>query len=861
VRLFSRFILRHLATQRLRAAATVFGVAVGVAVIVAIRMANASSVAGFEDALEAISGRASLEIVGGGAGLDETRLAELDWLGELGDVAPIVEGDVVLRTAADDDFESLRILGIDILKDRPFREYQVEEFRAKRDGPRVADWLALLIDADAIVVTRRFADRRGLTTGATFEVVAGDRVHRLSVRGLLEGEGPAQALGGNLAIMDIAAAQTLLARLGRIDRLEVRLADGRSIDAAERAVAARLPAGLSVQRPERRGRHVERMLAAFQFNLGALSHIALIVGLFLVYNTVAISVIARREEIGMLRALGVGRRHILGLFLGEAAALGALGSAAGLALGPVLARAALALTGRTVSALYIGGRPAPPHLAWEQAALAVGVALPLALIAAAIPSIEASRVPPTAVIRGSDLAASRYRLRGRQFALPLVSLATAWLLSRLGPINGLPVFGFMAAIAIVIGAAGLVPPALVALMAVLRRPLSRVFKVEGRLARASVASAVSRISISVAALAVSLSMMVAVAIMVGSFRETVVYWVGQTLKADLYVAPARTSRASHATISAEAESLVSERPEVAAIDAFRAFDIEYNGRLVLLGSGDFSTLLDYSTLLFKAPADGRRAMAEAVGRNAVVVSESFAIREGLDAGDSIVLATSTGPVRFDVAAVYYDYSNDRGVVVMDRESMQRHYGELRPASLSVYLRPGADPERARETLAGALGANKHQVFIHTNGSLRRQVLRVFDRTFAITYALEAIAILVAILGVAGTMLTLVLERSREFAMLRLVGASRGQVRRMVLIEAGLVGLVGQAVGILCGLLLSLVLVYVINVQSFGWSIQFHLPIAFLLQSSLLVLIATALAGLWPARYVTRIDPARQVAEA
>jgi putative ABC transport system permease protein len=860
VRLFNRFILRHLATQKLRAAATVFGIAVGVAVIVAIRMANASSIEGFEDALEAVSGRASLEIVGSGAGLEEERLAEIGWLRTYGSVAPVIEGDVVVGSRQGNDFESLRILGIDILRERPFRDYDVAEVGETRATSRVREWLALLLDADAIIVTRRFADRRGLKVGDRFEVTAGDRIQRLTVHGLLEGAGPAQALGGSIALMDIATAQTLLGRLGWIDRLEVRLDDAASIDASERAIAVRLPGGLTVQRPEKRGRQVERMLAAFQFNLGALSYIALIVGLFLVYNTVAISVIARREEIGMLRALGVSRARILVLFLGEAAALASLGCMGGLVLGPILARAALALTGRTVAALYIGGAAASPQLAWGQAILAVGIAMPLALLAAAVPSLEASRVPPTAVIRGSDVAPSRYRLRSRQFVLPSLSLAAAWLLSGLSPLNGLPVFGFLAAVAIVIGAAALVPPTLVVLLGVLRRPLARALGVEGRLARASVAGAVSRISISVAALAVSLSMMVAVAVMVGSFRETVVYWVNQTLKADLYVAPARTSRASHTTISPELERVIRAWPDVAAVDTFRAFDVEYNGRLIVVGSGDFATLLEHSTLLFKAPSDGRRAMRDAIGQDAVVVSESFAIHERLNPGHAIALPTSRGTARFTIKAIYYDYSNDRGVVVMDRATLSRHFGDLRPTSLSVYLRRGADPERVRDALAAALGIN-HQAFIHTNGSLRQQVLRVFDRTFAITYALEAIAILVAILGVAGTMLTLVLERSREFGILRLVGASRGQLRRMVLIEAGLVGLAGQAVGIACGLLLSLVLIYVINVQSFGWSIQFHLPAAFLVQSSLLVLAATALAGLWPARYVTRLDPARQVAEA
>ena len=858
MRLFRHFVIRHLVTQRLRAAATVFGIAIGVAVIVAIRMANASSVRGFEDALDAISGTASLEIESPGVGIDETRLFELGWLREFGAVAPIIEGDAVFRWT-EEGFETLTVLGIDILRDRPFRDYRVEEFERRSRAPRNEDWLALLTDPDAIVLTRQFAERHGLKVGEGIELVVGDRVLRLRVRGLLRGEGPAQALGGNIAVMDIAAAQAMFARSGRIDRLEIRLHDAGSIDRAEGVIASRLPVGLSVQRPERRGRHVETMLAAFQFNLNALSHIALLVGLFLVYNTVAISVIARRSEIGMLRALGVGRRHILGLFLGEAAALATVGCAAGLALGPVLARAAVALTSRTVRVLYVGGASATPVLEWQQAAVAVAVALPLSLLAAIVPAIEASRVPPTAVIRGSDLVEARYRLRPRQLLLPLASLASAWMLSQLSPVGGLPVFGFAAALAIVIGAASLVPAALVALTSLGRAPLARVFRIEGRLARASVEGGISRISISVAALAVSLSMMVAVAVMVGSFRETVNYWVGQTLKADLYVAPSRGSRTSRVTISPEIEETIRHHPAVAAIDGFASFDIEYGGRLVMLGAGHFDTLLEHATLLFKTPADGRRALADAIGRDAVVVSESFAVREKITAGNSITLATERGPVSFDVKAVYYDYSDDRGVIVMDHATLARHFGAIRPTSLSVYLVPDADPVAVRDALIASLGPDR-RVFVRTNASLRRQVLRIFDRTFAITYALEAIAIFVAILGVAGTMLTLVLERRREFGMLRLVGASRSQLRRMVLIEAGFIGLVGQTVGMACGLLLSMVLIYVINVQSFGWSIQFHLPTAFLLQSSALVLLATALSGLWPARLATTLDPARQVAE-
>jgi putative ABC transport system permease protein len=239
-------------------------------------------------------------------------------------------------------------------------------------------------------------------------------------------------------------------------------------------------------------------------------------------------------------------------------------------------------------------------------------------------------------------------------------------------------------------------------------------------------------------------------------------------------------------------------------------------------------------------------MRSAIGRDAVIVSEAFSIRHGVAAGDRLVLDTRHGRHPFSVAAVYYDYSSDRGVVTMDGATFARHFGSVAPTGLTVYLRAGADAERTRAAILAALGPDRH-VFIYTNRSLRAEVLRIFDSTFAITYALELIAIVVAMLGVTGTLLTLTLERQRELTMLRLAGAERGQVQRMVVIEAALVGGVSQAIGLVVGTCLSLVLVYVINLQSFGWSLQFHLPVAFLGQLSAALVVTTAAAGLYPAR--------------
>jgi putative ABC transport system permease protein len=347
-------------------------------------------------------------------------------------------------------------------------------------------------------------------------------------------------------------------------------------------------------------------------------------------------------------------------------------------------------------------------------------------------------------------------------------------------------------------------------------------------------------------------MMVAIAIMIGSFRETVVYWVGQTLQADLFISPGAGRQPGLAgTLSPDVVRLVSASPDVAAVDRFRVVEVPYGEAGIRVGGGEFAVLLTHGSLLFKAPAEAREAMRTAIGQDAVVGSESFALRYRIGPGDNVILPTGHGPVTFRMAAVYYDYSSDRGVVMMDRPVFERHYGEGAASGLTVYLRDGIDADEARERLVTSIGES-YQVFIATNRSLRAEVLRIFDSTFAITYALEIIAILVAILGIAGTLLTLILERERELIILRLVGTGPRQIRRMVVGEAIVLGAVSQGIGLVVGLALSLLLIYVINVQSFGWTIQFHLPTAFLIQSSVLMVLATALAGLYPARRAVRL---------
>ncbi len=859
MRLFQQFILRHLFNERLRSVATILGIALGIAVVIAIQLTNDSSVRGFSAAVETISGKTSLEITGAGLGLDELNLRELGWLREYGFVSPLIEGDAQ-ATLTNKQRETLRILGVDILKDRSIRDYKLNTEVQQNLTP--TDFLTLLLDPRSIVLTEKFANKYGLAVNSQLTLTFGDKAEIFTVRGLLKNEGAARAVDGSFALMDIAAAQWAFNRLGRIDRVDVRLREGVNIDEAEKTIQQRLPEGLTAQRPARRGRHVEKMLAAFHFNLTALSYIALIVGLFLIYNTVSISVITRREEIGTLRALGVTSKNVLALFLAEAAALGVIGCALGLALGRLLSFGAVKLTATTVNSLYIAVAAAPPALSLKHFVIAFGIGLPLSLLAAAVPALEASRVAPTAAMRGNDRLESRFRLRKLYWLTPLILLAAAWFFAQQKAFDGLPLLGFAAALCIIAGAAFFVPAVLFFTTRLGKYWLARFFKIEGQLANSNLAGAIPRISISVAALAISLSMMVSIAVMIGSFRATVEYWIGQTLQADLYLRPAtRSNVATDATLSPEAEGIISKHPSILAMDRFRNFDVLYEDALITLGAGDFSVLLEHGGLQFKTPreAEAKAAMRRAIGTNGVVVSESFAIKRNKAVGDEIKLNTPKGEAQFRIVGEYFDYSSDRGIVVMDRGTFAKYWGEQLPTSLTIYLKDGANHEQTRDEILAALG-DQYQVLIYTNASIRSEVLRIFDSTFAITYALEVIAIFVAILGVASTLLTLILERRKEIAMLRLIGADKKQVRKMVVIEAALMGGISQSIGLVVGVLLSLVLIYVINVQSFGWTIQFRLPVLFLVQSSVLILLATALSGIYPAARAARMHATEQVVE-
>jgi putative ABC transport system permease protein len=867
--LIGPLVLRPAAKDRLRFLLTVSGIAVGVATIAAIRLANTSVLSSFSDTVDFVAGKASITVLADGPGIPEATLERLAWLRSAG--ATLAPAITETAAAGAVDGEVVDVLGIDPLADGTAREYSFAEERTGKKNflegeertERMRSDLLSLFEANSILITSSFADRHALRAGSRLPLVTNGVERTFRVAAVLQPAGAARAASGSVLFMDLAAAQEAFGKVGRLDRIDVVLPPGLSEEGRarfEEEIRASLPPGTTAGRPERRTETVDRLVRAFRVNLSALGLIALLVGMYFVYNTLSISVLRRRTDIGTVRALGASKRSIFAVFLAEGLALGVLGSAAGAGLGAVLAKGALLLVGGTATELYVPSSHPTLHLDPLVLLFAFALGVASSVLSALAPALEAAGVEPAATMRHGSVEAVRRR-RTRPLALAgVVLLALAFLATFPEPVRGLPLFGFLSVFLIVSGASLLAPAAVTLAAARLDGPALRVFGVDARLARANLIGSLSRTSVAVAALTMALAMMVSVAVMVGSFRTTVATWIGQTLASDLFLSPASgKSGASFGRIPDEAIDLVRTVPGVDEVDPFLAFGATRDGVPFTVGSRLFTAIVEHGNLPLVDGRDPKKVLAFALEQGEAVVSEPYAVKFRVRTGDEVVLPSDRGPVRFRVAGVYTDYSNDRGTVTLDRAQFQRTWPLTGASTVAVTLKDDVSPEEGARRVAGAL-RGRYVLRVRTNATLRKLVLRIFDRTFAVTYALEAVALAVAVLGVLNTLTALVLERRREIGLLRVLGASAARVRRAVRYEAAAIGGLGAGMGALAGGAMSLVLVHVINRQSFGWTIAMHAPWGFLAAALALVLLATLAAASRPAGLAAATDVAAALKE-
>lgn len=874
-RLFQRHVLRHAREHKLLAALNIFSVALGVSVYLAIQIANHSANRSFAASIDLVAGKANLEVQAPSGEFDETLLPKLANAPGVLAATPLVEGYATLPRFPG---EYLQLLGVDVFTNRPFATFAIGDSTGQ--SLDVGSWLG---DPRAIAISDEFAREHGLKAGDPLQLQINGREHVLTVRYLIRQSDTAAGRGNSrIAAMDIGWAQELLGKVGRLSTIQIVLDQPREAEAMAARLARLAPPDVTITPPGQRSQQVERMLAGFELNLWALSLISLLVGMFLIYNTVAASVVRRRLETGILRALGATRTEVLCLFLGEALIFGVAGVLLGIAGGTLLARFLLGREiARVISTLYLLVSVDRFYLTPLLVGSAFFFGLGSVVTAAWLPAFEGARADPVASLTlGLGATADKSSLpTGRCLLVGFGSLAVAAACSGLALTTGPAWLGFGSAFFVLLGFAFAAPALVVAGAAIVdaclratehateRRNASATGNATRtldaalagllaviRLAAQNLGRSLHRNAVIIAALMAAIAMTIGISVMIFAFRQTVEIWINRAIVADIFMtAAANETLGNGALFPPEILAAIHREPGIRAVDTVREIGVNIRGDRVSLVSVDGE---DRDKLAFVGghAAEKRAGFHEP---DHVLVSEPFAHRYHVDTGDLLPIPTPDGIVSFRVAGVYYDYSRDAGIVAISRENFIKHWHDDRVMSAAIYLK---DPAQL-EAVAGRLRANFNthgEFLIFSNQAIRERVFEIFGQTFRITGVLRGIAVVVAIIGIFLTLTTLVTERAREIGVMRAIGASRAQVQGVVLVESALIGVLASLLGVLSGLALSVVLTYVVNKAFFGWTIQFSVPWASVLVTPLWIVAAAIAAGWLPAIRAGRVPIANAV---
>ena len=825
----------------------VIGVSLGVAVVTAVDLANEAAQRAFRIAAETVAGRATHQVVGGPAGLPDSLYRRIRVDRGFRASAPVVTGH--LQLSAKGGATTFQVIGID-----PFAEPPIRSFSSRFADPGVLT--QLVGRPGTVLMLRQRAGELGLKPGDRFPVTVAGVPRSLLLAGLLEGEDEVTRLGlASLLVTDIATAQEILDLSGRLSRIDLLLPEGAAGERLLGEIGALLPPGARVIPAGSRAGALDRMTRAFRLNLGALSLLSLVVGMFLIYNTMTFSVIRRRRLIGMLRALGVSRREIFVMILGESLLIGAVGTLIGLACGALLGNELTRLVTRTINDLYFVMEVR--RLPLLPSALFKGVLLGIVttLIAACPAALEATGAPPRAVLSRSQLESLR-RKRVPLAALGgcLAMLAGAGLLLFQG---GGIIGGFAGLFVIIIGYSLLIPAAVVVSAGALRPVMAALFGVTGKMAARGVVVSLSRTGVATAALVVAVSAGIGVGIMVGGFRLTVQSWLENWLQADVYLRSADNGGGRYRPpLDPALIGRLSGLPGAEGCSLSRRVTVE-DAR----GSTEiFSVAVPEAAFLHYPFKEGSPQEAwDSFSRGAsLLVSEPYSYRHHLHPGDRVTLLTDRGERAFPVSGIIYDYGSDAGIVIMSRVAYLNNFDDRSVDGMSFYARKGVSAGRLAEQIRERGGGSGTTLI--SNRELKSATMAVFDRTFLITGVLRILTMIVAFVGILSALMAMQVERARELAVLRAVGLTPGQVWGVVCGETALIGLIAGVLSIPLGIVEAVILVYVVNLRSFGWTMQLAVEPAYLLQALLLSLSAALLAGIYPSVMMARSSTALALKE-
>ncbi len=828
-RLWRVLLLAQLREQPMRFLVTMLALALGVALGASVYLVNTSALNEFGLATKRMVGEADIVIRGPREGFSEQEFVDLAHNPAVSALSPVLELDVALTGRND----TLKVLGLD-----PFQAAALQPTLIGDIGDRVFQLFA----PDSIYLSSAAAQALRLRRGDALQVTVGSSAKTLRVLGIL----PEAAYPQPLGLMDIASAQWAFNAVGRLNRIDVRLAPGTDVEALRRELGKTLPPGVLAIAPQVERDRAVSVTRAYRVNLNMLALVALFTGAFLVFSTQSLSVLRRRRSLALLRALGATQGQLRRALLGEGLTLGFVGSLLGVMLGVLIAAAILKfltadLGNGQLRAVGASLRAAP----WQLLAFfAIGIAV--AGMGAWVPARNAARQPPARALKGGDgdyqiVAQLSWRTGA---TLLLLGAALAWL----PPIRGLPIFGYVAIAALLLGAVLLVP--VITLKGLGLAPRTRRIVLDTAVAQ--LRENVGLSALSLASIIVSFSLMVAMAIMIHSFRVSFDHWLGKLLPADLQLREPFGN--DTAFWSSADQSLLAAIPGVSRIEFRRT-------RLLLLDPKRAPV-----TLIARGATETQTAAelpliqsGETHAENRAWISEALQDLYGYKVGDTIALPLAGRMQPFTVAGVWRDYARLSGSIVISRRAYQADTGDRAANEGSIWLEPGAEAARVEKQLRSRL-SNGDAVELTTTAALHEKSLQIFDRAFAITYALEVIAVIIGLTGVSFAASSTALARRAEFGMLRHLGMLRRQIIGMLADEGILTSIFGVIYGLVLGLALSLVLVYVINRQSFNWSIDLNVPAGQLVLLSLGLIGAAAVTAVISGRAALSQDAVRAVRE-
>lgn len=852
MRLLLRQGLRHHRKKPLQTLLTLCGIAAGVALSSAMRLSQGTAERAFDQAVTAVAGTATHTVTAGPDGIPVADYAALRRALGGRCVAPSVQA--IARVPERAERTVLRVLGID-----PFADQELRPWSSSGAGDLPV--ARLVTESGGFVATAPLAQRLGIAPGASLAITVGGRPFAAKCLGTFAP--PPQVAAGlaDTLLVDVATAQEWTGRLDRVDRLDLRLGDGAlprglTLEGALARVRAICGPGVRIETAGASQRSLAQLTRGFRINVTALCLLSLLVGAFLVHETMRLSVVARRPAFGVLRALGVAGSALGAVVALESLVLGLAGSGAGALLGALAAEFLLAPIVRTLNDHY--ATFAAPALSIDPAelALAAGIGTAVTVLAGLGPAIAASRVSPREVLvpaaGGGGVRAWRW-----WWCLP-PALLGAGLLSTVGTRL---VQGYLGMLALLLAAVALTPTLLQAVL----RGFAALLHGLGPFARYAVrstAAAKDTLALPVAAMVLAVATTIGMAVLVTSFRDSVGGWLGQVLPGDVYVSVPGGVEERGQPIEPAIVAALQRAPGVAACTTYHRVVVPLaggsgRGEVEVVGVDASPAFRDGWPLLAGNDASGRAALAN----DGAWVSEPLAFRWGLAPGDTLTMTTAHGDVPLRIAATYRDYSNERGEVIVGTDLLRRHVAALVTA-LGLEAAPGADVPALVATLrARAAAAGEQGVQVRSQVDLRTTSLEIFDRTFAITGVMRLLCLVVAFFGIWSAFASLQLERAGEVGLLRCLGAMPSRIGVVVVGQTALLGASAALLAAPLGIGIGQLLAHVINKVSFGWSlVAVTVPGRALVEASLLAVVASLLAGIWPAVRFARMRPAAALRE-